>query len=245
MNAAFLLVTTAWLAGDVPPAAGAPVAAPAPAAAPISAPVTSAPIGGSCGGSCGAADCGCCQSEGFLGRCKHRLSGLFNRGSSCGCDSCGSSCNTCNTCNSCDSGCGRGHGGLFGGRGHGHQSSCGCDDGCGSSRGGRLRGLFGKHHRNDCCDSCNSCGGCASGACGGPVGPVGPSVMPKAGEQIPPSSTPPKEMPKGAAPTTGAAPVVGGEPPAAVAAPAPAITPDLSAPVVPSAPADLDRKDPF
>ena len=49
MNAAFLLVTTAWLAGADAPAA-APVAAPAPAA-------TSACCGSTCG------DCGTCCEE--------------------------------------------------------------------------------------------------------------------------------------------------------------------------------------
>ena len=72
-------------------------------------------------------------------------------------------------------------------------------------------------------------------------------MMPKAGEVIPPSTAPPKAMPMGTglAPSASGYPVVGAEPPAAVAAPAPVVTPDLSAPVVPNTPADLDRKDPF
>lgn len=97
MNAAFLLVTTAWLAGaDAAPAA--PAAAPA---------TTSACCGNPCD-SCGGAHAW-----------KSKFSGMFNHG--CGCESsCKSSCDTChvsvfdklkarmhscNDCNTCKPAC--------------------------------------------------------------------------------------------------------------------------------------------
>lgn len=180
VNAAFLLVTSAWFAGQTP--------APAPAA-PGPAVVSSAQGCGSggCGGGC---DSCCSGGHSWFGG-GGRLGGLFHRNSCCDtcntCDSCGSghswgsrfsgwggwghgcnSCNTCQTsCNTCDSGCGHG-GGLF--------------------SGGRLRGLF---HRNSCCDTCSTCdGGCGStGMVGG--APV-PTPAPTGGEQL---TNPPKKMP--------------------------------------------------
>jgi len=56
-----------------------------------------------------------------------------------------------------------------------------------------MRGWFGSKH--SCCDSCSSCGSC--GSCGGEVIHQGTPSMPKAGEQIPAPSNPPKKMPGG------------------------------------------------
>ena len=169
MNAAFLLVTTAWFAGDT---AGH---APAPAA-----------------NACCATTCSsdCCDSGGrkLLGK----LRGMFKRDR---CDSCAPQCETsCQSCESrklfhfhrtksCDS-C---------------APSCAptcapapcaptccdpCDSGCGGHKLlGKMRGMF-KRDRG-CCD--NACDNCAGGACHG-----GTTVMPKAGETI---TTPPKKMP--------------------------------------------------
>jgi hypothetical protein len=74
--------------------------------------------------------------------------------------------------------------------------------------------------------------------------------MPKAGENLPPSQEPPKQMPKGKTPTTTSAPGTI-EPPtggAAVSTPIPATPPEINTPNVPNVPnvpSDLDRKDPF
>jgi hypothetical protein len=115
VNAAFLLVTTAWLAGaDAAPQA-AP--APAPAAATTSTPVVSGTVSGDCG-------CGCdsCQ-EGLFSRLRHRL---FHRQSECGCDSCGHVNYSCE----CDGGHRWGHR-L---RSWWHRRNC-CECDCGSSCG--------------------------------------------------------------------------------------------------------------
>ena len=78
MNAAYLVLTTAWLAGDAP-------AAPAPAPA---APVVSAPIGGGCGGGCGSATDACCDSGCGKQSLFGKLKGKFKkRGGDCGCES--------------------------------------------------------------------------------------------------------------------------------------------------------------
>lgn len=196
MNAAYLLLTSAWMAG----ADAAPVA---PAAA---APVVS--TGSCCGGGC-ATSCDPCAN-----RCGpnlfERLRSRFHRNDCCdtGCSapvvhhkcctpapaptcctpvkSCTPACDPCgrrfnfnfnwrrNDC--CDTGCGS------------HKyNDCGCNDACRPSFLDRLRSRF---HRNDCCDTgCNTgCnGGC--GAVGAPVAapaapaaPVeAPKAMPKAG----------------------------------------------------------------
>jgi hypothetical protein len=192
VNAAFLLVTSAWFAGQTP--------APAPVAPPLGhAPAVVSTASGCNSGSCGSACDSCCDSGGgFFSRFK----GMFHRNKCDSCDSCGGghtwggrlgghrSCDTCNT-NTCDSGCGHS---LFGG-------------------GGRLRGLF---HRNksDCCDTCD--GGCGTGCGAGAVGGYGPGVVggyapgavggyptpvpAQSGEQL---VNPPKKMP-----TTNPPPVV-------------------------------------
>ncbi|MBI3411431.1 MAG: hypothetical protein HY040_24145 [Planctomycetes bacterium] len=125
MNAAFLLVTTAWLAGDVPAGSGC----------------------------CNTCDSCCGDSWGH--RLRDRLRGMFNRGDCCGstCDSCcgstsrwhgwssghscGHGCGHSNSCctPSCDPCCGSGGNllgrlrGMFNRHGHG---DC-CDSCCGGT----------------------------------------------------------------------------------------------------------------
>jgi len=132
VNAAFVLLTTACLAGDNPPAP--------PAASPAPAPVVSAPVAG-CSG-CGASydTCGCETHH-------HRLGGLFHRNKGCGCEE----TPACNTCS--------GHQ-LFGGH-HAascgcETASCGCEDTGGHHR--RFGGLFHRHHEECGCETCGGCG---------------------------------------------------------------------------------------
>jgi len=218
VNAAFLLVTSAWRAGQAPPPVAAPAAAPAPAPAAASYGGCNGGCSSGCGGDCNA----CCDSGGlFGGGGGGRLRGLFSKhkGGNC-CDSCAQTCAqptcaqpTCAASSCCDDGCGRQ--GLFsrlGGlckKNKGCGNDCGtcgtscCDDGCGRSSGGRLRGLFSKHKGGDCCDSCNTCGsgcgtGCANGGCanGGYAAPAG--AAPAGAEPIAPPKTEgePKKMPE-------------------------------------------------
>src|SRR6185437_14735058 len=94
VNAAFLLVTTAWFAGaDAAPAN--PTAPTVTTAAPMA-----APIGGSCcggsgssyGGSYGGGGCGCCEAvQCCKPSCLDKLRARFQRNSCC-------ECNTCSTC---------------------------------------------------------------------------------------------------------------------------------------------------
>jgi hypothetical protein len=191
VNAAFLLVTSAWLAGADPvPQAQPGAAAPAPAAA-APAPATAAPApaattyggcGSCCNGYAGHAsyDCGC-ESSGLFGR----LHARFSRHND-GCDTCSSCAPSYHTWNS------GGHSG-----GCGAVSSC---DSCGSSGlFGRLRGRF--HHGSDCgCDT-----GCSTGcsSCGTYAAPTGVIAPKPAGEPIkaPKEGEPIKKMPEGAKPT--------------------------------------------
>ncbi|HZY84159.1 MAG TPA: hypothetical protein VFE78_04980 [Gemmataceae bacterium] len=197
MNA-FLLITSAALAGADPapaakpgPVAGAPVAG-----APVhGAPITSSAPWGSAGGSCcggGGGDCGCgsscdscCESGGFFSK----LKGRFHRSKGCGCE------------DTCDS-CGGGH------KSFGHASSCGCEcasscDSCCES-GGFFSKLKGRFHRNKGCGCDDGCGcnsGCSSGGGYGTAGTVigAPVKMAPAGEPIkaPKDSAPPKKLPSG------------------------------------------------
>jgi hypothetical protein len=168
VNAAFLLVTTTWIAAADP--------APAPAH-PVPAPVA---VTSSCGGDCNA---GCCDSgcdEGCGHRLLGRLRGLFHRDCDCG-DSCGCNSAPCGDCGGCG-----GHK-LFGGLHHG----CGCDtcDSCGDScgcGGGLLSRLRAKFHHG-CDDGCGDCGGCGGGCgCGGTYGGAyggAPAMAPAPGTQ--------------------------------------------------------------
>jgi hypothetical protein len=175
VNAAFLLVTTAWIAGADTAAPTTPPA-PAPTAA---APVHSIGTGGYAGcGGCASCGCdSCCESEGFFSRLKGRfhrsecgcgcesegffskMKGRLHHGGDCGCDT------GCGGCGGCDTGCG--HGGGFG---------------------ERLRGLF--HRGGGDCGCCDTCGGC-----GGAISPVPGGTM-KA-EPIPPPKETPKKLPSG------------------------------------------------
>jgi hypothetical protein len=132
VNAAFLLVTTAWFAG-ADAAQTKPAEKPAPPVA------TSPAVATSCGTDCGG-DCGCESGfQGFLSR----LRAHFHRNDCC--DSCGaapackpapaSACGSCDTGGCCES---FGHRlreklhGLF------HRDSCDTCDSCGSGGGGAM-----------------------------------------------------------------------------------------------------------
>jgi len=187
VNAAFLLVATAFVAGSDPVQA---------APAPIAAPIVSSGCGCSSGDACNT--CNTCEG-------KHRFGGfrgLFAK-NDCGCDSCGggkrlfsglgSGCgcgggfslglkerfshHKCDTCNDC-----------------GHESSCGC--GIKESPLSRLGGLF---RKKSCgCSSCDTCNTCST--CGGngaiiqgapPVAPI--PVQP--GIKASPAQPVPQKMP--------------------------------------------------
>lgn len=85
VNAAFLLLTSAWFVGADP----APAAAPAPAH-----PAPPAAACGGCGGCC--CDCGCCCCRPTL---RERLDAFMNAcGSCCNCGCCGCGCCDCCCC---------------------------------------------------------------------------------------------------------------------------------------------------
>jgi hypothetical protein len=207
VNAAFLLVTTAWVAGAEAPADQKQAAPPAQTAP---APVYSVGAGCSGCGGCDSCGCGCgYESEGLFSK----LKGLFHRGGGdCGCG--------------CES-----HTSHFGGFGH-HKSDCGCAscgsscdacDSCGGHGGGfreRLRGLF--HRGGDCGCGCDTgCGGC--GGCGGVLTPIPGGTMPK--EQIgAPKEEQPKKLPSG---DNKPAPEKEKKPGSVQLIPQPAGTPDL------------------
>ena len=172
MNAAFLLVTTAWFAGadPVPATTGATTGATGAASANAAmtsttvAPYGAASAGGSCcgggtyGGS-GACCETCCEKQGCFARLKARM-----KRNNCCCQ------DTCNTCGSTTV-----------------STSCGCNDGCNDGCGGKHGRRSRRHRGNDCCDGC----GCASGAVGGYGGygtglgtGYGTGAMPQAGEPI-------------------------------------------------------------
>jgi hypothetical protein len=121
VNAAFLLVTTAWIAGADTAAPAAPTTPPPAAAAPVHSVGT-----GGCASCGGCTSCGCdtgCEHESLFSKLKAR----FHRGD-CGCDT---GCSTCDTC-----------GGHSGGglreklRGLFHRGDdCGCNTGCGTCAG--------------------------------------------------------------------------------------------------------------
>ena len=186
MNAAFLLVTSAWLAGadPAPPAKPipAPVASPAPALAP-------APAYAS--GSCSSGGCDTCGDACSSGCGKHsffsRLKGHGHK-KGCGCEEV-SSCSTCaapapvattSCCSSCDT----------------------CGDPCARKHGGFLKGLFAKHGHKGCgCETaaCDSCGATTSAPAAWPAAPAPLAPGKPAGEPLPaPKDLPSKKMPSGA-----------------------------------------------
>jgi hypothetical protein len=187
VNAAFLLVATAFVTGSDPVQA-----APAPVAAPI--------VSG-----CSSCDTGCnsCEGKKLFGGFR----GLFSRTSDCGCDTCGSK----KLFSGLGSGCGCGGGFSLGLKerfaSFGHSSCNTCNEcakekscGCGimESPLSRLGGLF--KRRDHGCDTCNTCSSCGGAIQGAPVTPVPAGTKPAA-----PMPAAPKPMP--AAPP--AKPVVG------------------------------------
>ncbi len=174
VNAAFLMLTSAWLAGadPAPPAAQAAPAAPAVVA-----------TGNSCGG-CGATcgdSCGdpCCENgrRKLLGGLFGRLKGRFHRANDCCEETCAPASNPCPApcppkpvcCQAAPT------------------TSCDpCADPC--SDGGRkklLGGLAGKlrskfHRGGDCCGSVDACGcGSVTPAPAAPAAPAKPEAEPK------------------------------------------------------------------
>jgi hypothetical protein len=188
VNAAFLLVTSAWLAGgDTPPAPPT-----TPPAAPPAAQVAPAPAPGyGCGGGCGSTCGGDSDRPGLL----DRLRGRFHR-EDCGC---APACNTCApahhapACNECE------RPSFFERLRAKHESSGSCGSTCDECGGGgflgKLRGRF--HRGGDCgCDSGAGCG-CGGPGYGGYGAPIG-APPGKPGEPIkPPSDTGPMKLPSG------------------------------------------------
>ena len=187
MNAAFLLVATALVTGSDPVQAVPASAAPAVVSSGCS----------SCNSGCNT--CDSCERTKLFGGFR----GLFNRGSDCGCDSCGSKKSFGSSC-----GCGGGFSlGLrerFAGWGHkscdtcntcAQEKSCGC--GIMESPLSRLGGLFRKKScgcATETCNSCSSCGSTGAVIQSAPVTPVpagaapaAPPAAPKAMPQAPPA----------------------------------------------------------
>ena len=181
MNAAFLLVTTAWLAG-ADPAPPAPLpATPAPAAtAPAPAPAASC-------GTCGS----CSESEGLLAKLRARLHKDT-------CDTCAPApkyapapCFTpAPKCDVCE-----GPSLLDRIKAKMHKDECGCQGSCGSAcdAPSLLDRLKARFHKDDC-----GCG-CAAAVVPPPAKPAEPLKMPKEGE-------PGKKLPEGTDKKISAAP---------------------------------------
>ena len=201
MNAAFLLVTSAWLAGGDAPAAAPPATAAPPAAAAPAPVYSSAPSAGyGCGGcsSCNTG-CGCEEKEGLFAKLRARFAG------GCGCGEKASSCGC--GCEEKEGLLSKLRGKFSGGCGCGEKaSSCGCESG--PSMWERLKSRF-KHSECGCESGCSSCGGSYSGSYGGSYGapaygapaygaPV-TSPMPPAGEPVKPPKDldPGKKLPEG------------------------------------------------
>lgn len=169
MNAAFLLVTSAWLAGQAPAVEAPKTIAPAPAPA-ITA--HAAPIAQGCGGGCGSCETSCCDSC-SKPSLMDRLRARFKKNDCC------DSCNTCSSCSTCTT-----------------VKYTSCDSCC--EKEGFFSRLRNKFRKSDCCDSCNTCGtGCSSCGTTGVIGAPGvltpaPAVAPQSAEPI---QAPKKEMP--------------------------------------------------
>jgi hypothetical protein len=215
VNAAFLLVTTAWMTGQ-------------PAAAPVHA--GPGPAVQACGSSCCQDSC----NEGFCQRLKDRLRGAFQRDNCC--DTCAApkcapaprcerapACKPACCTTTCSTSCGRER--LWHRRDRGccdtkpacPTQTC-CDNGCNEGLLSRLRGLC--QRRNNYCDCCSN----------------GGAVTVPAGERIPAG----KKMPSAEPPASKTEVRIITPAPAPTAAPAldatPAIVPGIDA---------LDNRNPF
>jgi hypothetical protein len=172
VNAAYLMLTTAWLAG----------ADPAPAPAAPAAPVVSAPIGGGCGGGCGCATDACCEKEGFFAKLKAKF---HKNDCGCGCEQAPTCCAPKPVCcpapkpvccpapapTCC----------------HAAPVSCGCDE-CKPSLCERIKAKFKKSKDCGCDSGCGGCSTCGGGVIGGapaeaipakPAPGAAPQAMPK------------------------------------------------------------------
>jgi hypothetical protein len=156
VNAAYLMLTTAWLAGADP----APVTPAAPTG-----PVVAAPIGGGCGGGCGGSATDACCDEHKQG-CFAKLKAKFHKHNECGCEQscappkpvccpapkpvcCPAPAPTC--CHAAPV-----------------SSGCGCEEPrvklC-----DKIKAKFKKHNDCGCESSCNSCGGASGVPTGAPA----------------------------------------------------------------------------
>jgi hypothetical protein len=184
VNAAYLMLTTAWMAGADP----APVAA-----APAAAPVVSTSMGACNGGGyvggyggCGGISNDCCDSG--RQRLCDRIKGMFKRrGNDC--------CDAAPTCAPAP----------VVHHAPAPVANCGCEDTCKRERlCDRLKGMF-KRRGNDCCDTgaqcgCNGIGGIGTygtpGIIGGTAEPIPVQPKPAGGAPMPskPTSTTPITM---------------------------------------------------
>ena len=196
MNAAYLMLTTAWLAGQNPAPAAAPPATPVPAAPAAAAPaygggpVVSSSLGACNGGGYAGGGCGCgattdCGCEGG-GKLFGKMKGMFKkRGGDCGCEAAPVEHHKMHWAPAA--------------------ADCGCEGGKGSLF-GKLKGKFKK--RGDCGGDCG-CGsttGAWGGGCCGTGGGYGGGVIgaPATGTPAEAIPAPPKpgEAPRRAMPTT-------------------------------------------
>jgi hypothetical protein len=205
VNAAFLLVTTAWMAGaDAPPPPTAePIKPPAGVTTPAPgtpAPVVSTPVGGGCGCSSAATGCGCEGGghEGLFAKLKARFASGgcgCESAPACGCESSHESFFTklkgkfAHSTSDCGCGCAPAPSHV--------SASCGCDSG--PSFFEKLKAHF--SHGSSCgCESAPSCGCCGSSSAvpGTIYSPGAPVATPPVGEPIkPPKETDPKKLPEG------------------------------------------------
>jgi hypothetical protein len=173
VNAAFVLVTAAWLAGqNAPPEATKP-AAPTTGSAAAPAKIAPAYPGPAAAGyhGCGCSSCcdDCCDKPSW----RDRMRGWFHRDSCCDeCDSCG------------------GHGHAWGGH-----HDCGCASSCNDccekpSLRDRMRGWF---HRDSCCDECSGCSSCGAAPAVAAPGHAAPEQLKTAPSPLPKGTTEPKK----------------------------------------------------
>jgi hypothetical protein len=172
VNAAFLLVTSAWLAGQAAPA-------PAPAK-PMPPPVYAAPGATAGSGCCNTASCDSCGESCGGGGLFARLRARFCRHDDC--------------CDTCTTGCGHAPAPA-----PAPAAACGCEEECcGGGLLARLRSWF---HRGGCEETTECCGASTNccGTAGAPHAAGAAPLPPRPPEPIkaPKATEPPKEMPKG------------------------------------------------